>query len=107
MLALRSAAGTTATAFMGMGMGMGAGGSFMASASQTNAAQMARDEEKKAAAEKANGWKCACGADCTGNFCQNCGAKKPASEADWFCSECGTKNGAGSKFCQNCGNRKG
>ena len=124
----------SAQAFMGMGMGMGTGGSFMARASQTNAAQMARDEEKKAAAEKANGWKCACGADCTGNFCQNCGskkpapaggwkctcgadctgnfcqncgAKKPASEADWFCSECGTKNGAGSKFCQNCGNRKG
>ena len=124
----------SAQAFMGMGMGMGAGGSFMASASQTNAAQMARDEEKKAAAEKANGWRCACaadstgnfcqncgskkpapaggwkctcGADCTGNFCQNCGAKKPASDADWFCSECGTKNSAGSKFCQNCGNRKG
>ena len=39
-----SNANGSATAFMGMGMGMNAGGNFMAAASQTNAAQMQRQE---------------------------------------------------------------
>ena len=122
-----------AQAFMGMGVGMGAGGNFMASASQTNAAQMERDAQKISASAQntwkcscgadctgnfcqncgskkpmaASSWKCTCGAECTGNFCQNCGSKKPAPASDWFCPECGTKNGAASKFCQNCGCKKG
>ena len=47
-------------------------------------------------------WKCSCGAMATGNFCPECGAKKPADEG-WTCS-CGTVNKG--KFCQNCGAKK-
>jgi membrane protease subunit (stomatin/prohibitin family) len=51
------------------------------------------------------GWTCACGASNTGNFCQNCGSKKPAAtqnaDGKWFCQECGTENTG--KFCQGCG----
>ncbi|MDO4815962.1 MAG: SPFH domain-containing protein [Bacillota bacterium] len=49
----------------------------------------------------ANGWTCACGAVNTGNFCTNCGAKKPA--ADWTCA-CGAVNTG--NFCTNCGAKK-
>ena len=124
-----------AQAFMGMGMGMGAAGNFMASASATNAAQMqqqaAQKEAQKAAA--ANTWTCACGAKNTGNFCSECGSKKPEAasgwtcscgkvntgkfcsecgsprpaDEHWFCTECGHKNSAASKFCSECGNKRG
>ena len=39
------------------------------------------------AAPAAAGWKCSCGATATGNFCPECGAKKPDDEG-WKCS-CG------------------
>jgi membrane protease subunit (stomatin/prohibitin family) len=50
-------------------------------------------------------WTCACGKENTGNFCSNCGGKKPIvnSSAVWTCS-CGTENSG--NFCSNCGNRK-
>ncbi len=126
-----SNANGSAQAFMGMGMGMNAGGGFMAAASQSNNAQMARDaEDKKAAAEAAaSGWKCACGAINQGKFCPECGAKKPEAaegwtcacgsvntgkfcsecgakrpeESSWFCTECGHKNAGTAKFCAECG----
>lgn len=47
------------------------------------------------------GWKCDCGQVNTGNFCSNCGKKKP--ETEWKC-ECGTVNTG--KFCSNCGKAK-
>ena len=50
----------------------------------------------------ANTWKCECGADNTGKFCQNCGKHQPAPNG-WTC-ECGTTNQG--KFCQNCGKPK-
>lgn len=86
----------SATAFMGMGIGMNAGGGFMQSASQANANQMANQQAQ------ANGWNCSCGANNTGNFCQNCGAKKPVANG-WNCS-CGATNTG--NFCQNCGAKK-
>ena len=87
----------SANAFMGIGLGMNAGGSFMQSASQANQSQMAQNQ-----ANNAGGWKCACGASNTGNFCQNCGAKKPVASG-WTCS-CGATNTG--NFCQNCGSKK-
>ena len=48
-------------------------------------------------------WKCSCGATATGKFCPECGKPKPASEDGWTCS-CGTVNKG--KFCQNCGSKK-
>ncbi len=122
-----------AGAFVGMGVGMGAGGGFMASASQTNREQMAREAELRAqqAQEQPMGWTCACGAKNTGKFCSECGKKKPEEQGgwtcscgtvctgkfcpecgsprpatSWFCTECGRENGANSKFCSECGTPK-
>lgn len=58
-------------------------------------------------------WDCACGQKAnTGNFCSNCGAKKPeppvpgAPETDgWSCS-CGQSGNTGN-FCSNCGKKRG
>ena len=50
-------------------------------------------------------WDCLCGnKGVTGNFCSNCGARKP-EKTTWDCS-CGKKDIAGN-FCDNCGKRKG
>lgn len=104
---LQSAGSNTAgagNAFMAMNMGMGGAGGFMNAASQTNAAQMqaqqAQQAQQAASQAAANTWKCSCGAENTGNFCNNCGSKKPAPAGEWTCS-CGTKNTG--KFCGNCG----
>lgn len=83
-------------AFMAMGMGMNSAGGFMSAASQTNAAQMQSQQA-------ANTWKCACGNTCTGNFCNNCGGKKPADTGAWKCS-CGAVNTG--NFCADCGSKK-
>jgi len=68
-------------AFMGMGMGMSAAGGFMGTASATNAAQMQQQQPQAAA----NGPR----------------QKQPG---EWFCPECGTLNGG--NFCMNCGTKK-
>jgi membrane protease subunit (stomatin/prohibitin family) len=56
--------------------------------------------------QTADSWKCACGATVTGNFCPQCGAKKPApAPADgWKCPKCGAT--ATGKFCPECGTAK-
>ena len=100
MEAAGSNQGGSAQAFMGMGIGMNAGGGFMAAASQSNNAQMARDAEEK---KTADGWQCACGAVNQGKFCQDCGAKKPVASGGWQCA-CGAVNTG--KFCQECGAKK-
>ena len=79
--------------FVGVGMGMNMGAGFMQSASQNNQG-----------APAGNGWTCSCGAYVNGNFCSNCGGKKPSgNEGTWTCS-CGKE--ASGKFCSNCGNKK-
>ena len=99
--AMKAAASNTAgamTGFMGMGFAANAAGG-------ANAAQglFAMGSQQNAAA--AGGWKCACGATVTGNFCPNCGAKKPEPQPQngWTC-KCGTV--ATGKFCPNCGSAK-
>ena len=90
-------------AFVGMGMAMNAGGNMFAATSQTNRAQMERQEEaRRAEAEKkaaADGWTCACGCVNTGKFCSDCGKPKPVSDS-WVCA-CGHTNTG--KFCSECG----
>ena len=54
------------------------------------------------AAQAAGSWKCACGTVVNGNFCPNCGAKKPDNDG-WTCS-CGKVNKG--NFCANCGAKK-
>lgn len=132
--AMKAAASNEAgamTGFMGLGMAMNAGGG--AGAAQNLFAMGQQQQQQQQAAPAPGGWTCACGASVNGNFCPNCGAKKPepkpaagawkcscgatasgkfcpecgapkpADEAGWTCS-CGTVNKG--KFCQNCGAKK-
>ncbi|MBR5527942.1 MAG: SPFH domain-containing protein [Clostridia bacterium] len=77
------------TGFMGMGMAAGAG---------ANAQNLYAMGGQQQAAVSQGAWKCVCGATASGNFCSECGAKKPSDE--WVCS-CGSKNNG--KFCPSCG----
>ena len=86
--------------FIGMGLGMQGSGQFMGSFSETNRKQM---ETKQAEIEThKDEWVCSCGHKNSGNFCSNCGEKKPQNNA-WTC-ECGTSNTG--NFCSNCGKPK-
>ncbi len=97
--------------FMGMNMAMGANGGFNAAQMyQAGVAQQQQAQQQTAPATPAqaapaapaNGWKCACGATVSGNFCTECGANKPAEEG-WTCSCSAVNKG---KFCPNCGAKK-
>ena len=90
-------------AFMGIGMGMNMAGGFMNTASQTNAMQMQQQQMQQQQAPAADAWTCSCGTKNTGNFCNNCGSKKPAPAGSWTCS-CGQVNTG--NFCNNCGSKK-
>ena len=60
---------------------------------------------KKPTPVAADSWDCACGQKgLTGRFCPNCGAKRPEPNAGWDC-DCGQK-GIMSNFCPNCGCKK-
>lgn len=107
--AMKTAAGNEAgamTGFMGMGMAMNAAGGGM---NAQNLFAMGQQQQAQQAvptpqaAPAAGGWKCACGTTLTGNFCPNCGTKRPAEDEGWTCS-CGAVNKG--KFCTNCGAKK-
>ena len=98
MKAAASNAGGAMMGFMGMGMAQQAGGLNANQLFQMGAQQPAAQPEAPA---PANGWKCACGQVVSGNFCPECGSKKP--DAGWTCS-CGSVNKG--KFCSNCGAKK-
>ena len=90
-----------AMAFMGMGMAGAAGGM-----NTQNLYAMGQQQQTQQAAPAADSWKCACGNTVSGNFCPNCGAKKPEPkpvEGSWKCSCGATANG---KFCPECGKPK-
>ena len=91
--------------FMGFNMAMGANGGFNAAQMYQAGVQQQQQMAQQQAAPvsvPASGWKCACGATVSGNFCTECGAKKPADDG-WTCS-CGAVNKG--KFCPNCGQKK-
>ena len=98
--AAASNSGGAMMGFMGLNMAQQAGGlnanQLFQMGGQQPVAQPAPQPEVPA-----NGWKCACGHTATGNFCPECGSKKP--EAGWTCS-CGNVNKG--KFCSNCGAKK-
>ena len=97
MKAAASNAGGAMMGFMGMNMAQTAGG-----LNANQLFQMGQQQAAQTPAAPANGWQCACGHVATGNFCPECGAKKPAA-AGWTCS-CGSVNKG--KFCPECGARK-
>ncbi len=117
--AMKTAAGNSAGAmagFMGMNMANMAGG-FNAQTLYTMGQQQAATQPQMQQTPGqqsgtpqgqpvADQWKCSCGAIVSGNFCPECGAKKPQPEAapsSWTCS-CGAVNTG--KFCTNCGSPK-
>ena len=93
-----------AMAFMGMQMAQNADGT---SAAQLFA-QAAEKEKEKSPQGQTQQWTCPnCGASNTGNFCTNCGTKKPEAKLS-FCPNCGAPVPDPSnppKFCPQCGNR--
>ena len=121
--AMKAAAANTgagpAMAFMGMGMAGQAGGMNaqnlfeIGQQQQMQQQQMQMQQAQQAAqpapAPAAQGWTCSCGqSGITGNFCPNCGSKKPepkpaAADDGWTCA-CGAVNKG--KFCSECGAKK-
>ncbi len=98
--AMRAAASNSNGAmagFMGMGMAMNAG-----NAMNTQNLYAMGQQNNAPSPKQQQGWKCSCGNIATGNFCTECGCKKPENDG-WTCS-CGTVNKG--KFCQNCGAKK-
>ncbi len=92
--AMKAAASNEAgamTGFMGMGMAMNAGGGMNAQnlfAMGQQQQQAQQQAPATPAAPAADGWKCACGATVSGNFCPNCGGKKPQPQpaaGAWKC----------------------
>ena len=132
--AMRAAASNEAgamTGFMGMGMAMNAGGMNPENLYAMGQQQAAQKNAQQSQQQAENSWKCSCGATVNGNFCPECGAKKPEPVVSgaWtcscgalatgnFCPECGAKKPADEgwtcscgtvnkgKFCQNCGAKK-
>ena len=127
--ALKTAAGNSAgamTGFMGMNMANAAGGMnfqdlYNMGQQQNTQGQTTANmgypgnqgghtqpvsspqmQPASAANTAASQWKCACGTLVSGNFCPECGAKKPAdtTPSSWTCS-CGSVNTG--NFCSNCG----
>ena len=93
------------TGFMGYGMAQQAGG-INAQNLFAMGQQQAPQQPAAPAAPKANTWRCSCGAENTGKFCAECGARKPADEPLYRCDKCGWEPDDPKhppKFCPECG----
>ena len=89
---------------MGLGVGMAAASTI---APQIGGMFNGINNQISNTATNAVTWDCSCGQKgIVGNFCSNCGAKKPMPEQPetWDCS-CGQKGIVGN-FCSNCGAKK-
>lgn len=110
--AMKAAASNQAgamTGFMGMGMAMNAGGGMnpqnLFEMGQKSSEQVSAAVVQTPAAPVQGEWKCACGEMNKGNFCQNCGSKKPESFL-YKCNKCGWEPENPNnlpKFCPECG----
>ncbi|MBQ7372093.1 MAG: hypothetical protein IJW67_09495 [Blautia sp.] len=100
----------------GLGIGLGAMGSVIGmtkdaiGSTMDDGSQIGQQFGKILSVSEAaqtDSWDCSCGqTGITGNFCMNCGAKKPEPIAGdtWDCA-CGQKRNTGN-FCMNCGAKK-
>jgi membrane protease subunit (stomatin/prohibitin family) len=74
-----------------------------------SAQQPVRPGEAAPATSVENTWKCPkCGKENTGNFCAECGEKKPEAPAEpekIKCPKCGKEVEPGTKFCPECGEK--
>ena len=104
-----------ASGMMGIGMmNMASGGAFGGITNQGNieymkpqSLQTEQSEVNTSSEEvKVDGVKCPnCGNTITGNFCMECGTKKPEQPQERFCSSCGAKANSNAKFCIECGSQ--
>lgn len=108
--AMRAAAandGGAMMGFMGMGMAQTAGGANVQDLYDRAAASNATQAQAATASNGASGaWTCSCGAQNTGNFCTECGSKRPEPSGKKFCGNCGWTNPNPAnppKFCPECG----
>ena len=96
----------------GLGVSLGALGSVanMTKEALSQAETGERQEPVSAGVEAkaSDSWDCACGKKGNdGNFCPECGVKRPQSGMEeWTCALCGAQGLTG-KFCPECGKRKG
>ena len=99
--AANNANGAT-TGFMGIGMANMASGGVMGGAT-TAPWQNTSNSSVNNNSSTSDMWECPnCKKQVKGNFCPDCGQKKPEKV---FCSNCGKKVENGAKFCPNCGNK--
>lgn len=99
--AANNANGAT-TGFMGIGMANMASGGVMGGAT-TAPWQNTSNSSVNNNSSTSDMWECLnCKKQVKGNFCPDCGQKKPEKV---FCSNCGKKVENGAKFCPNCGNK--
>ncbi len=92
-----------AMGFMGMGMATNVAGSMAGFFQGGNSQDTMVNQSVGGTAPIKSGWKCECGAENTGKFCQNCGKAQPVTTVGWTCS-CGAVNQG--KFCPECGAKK-
>ena len=112
--------GGAMNAFLGMGMAQNMGGGVMGTymqnpqyapqnggyQQQPMQTQQPMQQPQQPAAP-AGGWTCpSCGAVNTGNFCSECGGKKPDAPKKRFCGNCGAQLTEGQKFCPECGTKQ-
>ncbi len=98
--------------FAGMAMmGNMTGGSNVSDLMREGQAQRAAQAAQVQAGAAIGGeWTCSCGQKNTGNFCTNCGEKKPERAAMNHCPNCGhalPDPANPPKFCPNCGTKLG
>ncbi len=96
---------------MGLGVGMAAANAIMpqiGNMMQGIGGQQTANNTQAAPAPSPDAWDCSCGQKgVVGNFCNNCGSKRPLPVAPdtWDCS-CGLKGIVGN-YCNNCGKKRG
>lgn len=102
--AAASNANGAANGFMGIGMmNMASGNTFGGVTSNVaNNVKYESPTQNATPAQPTNTWKCSCGAENSGNFCANCGNKKPEGKT---CPKCNSAVGESDRFCNNCGEK--